>query len=149
MSNLSSSLLSSSASSESASISLVSSNIRLRFASGSSSSSPSPFSSCLFGVFVAGSGVSETGADPPFNFAKCAASACNNSARRSRGWLSASPPCPGFLQTCQMRPCDMKNNHTGLSAGYELVRVVDGMLVLVVPPFLWPKWSQSQSWERS
>jgi hypothetical protein len=52
--------------------------------------------------------------------------------------LSASPPCPGFLQICQMRPCDMKNKFTELSAAYELVRVADGRLVLVALPFLWP-----------
>ena len=30
-------------------------------------------------------GRSENGVDPRFNFAKCAASACSNSARKSRG----------------------------------------------------------------
>lgn len=95
--DLSSSLLSSSpSSSESASISLVSSNTRRLLASGSSSS-PSPFSSCLFDVFVADSGSSATGNGCPLTLAKCAASAWSNSARKSRGWLSASPPCPGFL----------------------------------------------------
>jgi hypothetical protein len=38
----------------------------------------------------------------------------------------------------------MKKSLTGLSVGYELVRVADGMLVHAVPPFLWPISSQSR-----
>lgn len=88
--------------SESASISLASSNIRrLRFASDSSfssTSSPVDVSSCRFGIDDEISGDSlSSGADPPFFFAKCTASAFRSSARRSRTSLSALPPCPGCL----------------------------------------------------
>jgi hypothetical protein len=94
-----SSLLSLSWPSESASISLVSSNTRLLLASGSSSSGPSSpgvVSSRRFGP-----GVEEVvGASVMLLvFAKCAASAASSSARKSRGSVSASPPCPGCLHS--------------------------------------------------
>lgn len=87
---LSSSLLSDSDPIESASISLVSSSILRLLASISSASRlASAFSSrsrLVFGIgWVGASSVT------PLVFAKCAASAANSSARRSRG-PSASPP---------------------------------------------------------
>lgn len=106
-SSLSSSLLSSSSDpSESASMSRVSSRIRRRFASGSSAASPScplspsgiPDSSWRFGIAVSVVVASSRGT--PCFLAKCEASAWRSSARRSRAWLSASPPCPGCLDAC-------------------------------------------------
>jgi hypothetical protein len=80
---------------ESASSSAACSNISLRlFASGSSSSSASPVASSTVRFVVAGLGSSLASTGLPFFFAKCAASAFSNSARRSRASVSAEPPWP-------------------------------------------------------
>lgn len=76
-------------------MSLVSSNILRLLASGSSmSGSASTFSSNSRLIFGTGDTAVGDTSETPFVFAKCAASAASNSARRSRGW-SASPPWPG------------------------------------------------------
>lgn len=84
-------------------MSLVSSNMRLRFASGSSSPSPDWISRGRFvpdvdvDVDVSLLLMGASGRTPPFCLAKWAASAARSSARRSRTSWSASPPCPGCL----------------------------------------------------
>jgi hypothetical protein len=94
----SSSLLSSPDPSESASRSLASSSISLlRFASGSSLSCSSAFVSSIVRLGAADGISSSSLTVLPLFFAKCAASACRSSARRSRTSFSASPPWPSFL----------------------------------------------------
>lgn len=128
--NLSSSLLSESDPTESASISRVSSNIRRRFASASSSSRLASTSSSRSRLSL-GTGSVGASSWAPLVLEKCAASAANNSALRSRGW-SASPPWPGCLPFNQLHSFasfvffNRNLERTGLSSACKQARVAGG-----------------------
>lgn len=124
---LSSSLLSESDPIESASISLVSSSI-LRLLASISSASRLAFASSSSSRLILGTGSVGASSVTPLVFAKCAASAANNSARRSRG-PSASPPWPGWLGYISCVFVELLNWFRTESWGAcKQVRVVDGRL---------------------